>query len=93
MEVSNASVAKKISERPNVRSAHSIDILRCFLDNARVMMSTVYAAARAYCLPTEWTGTPPTGWLVTACQQSGHGTLNVESAHRLPVEWTRIIKC
>jgi hypothetical protein len=32
------------------------------LSNARVMMSTVYAATRAYCLPTEWTGTPPAGW-------------------------------
>jgi hypothetical protein len=29
----------------------------CFLDNARAMVSTVYAAARAYCLPIEWTDT------------------------------------
>jgi hypothetical protein len=62
IEVSNASIAQKISERHNVRSAHNIDILRCFLGNARVMMSIVYAAAQAYCLPTEWTGTPPAGW-------------------------------
>jgi hypothetical protein len=34
----------------------------CFLGNARAMMSTVYAVARAYCLPMEWTGTPPAGW-------------------------------
>jgi hypothetical protein len=34
----------------------------CFLGNARVMMSIVYAAARAYCLPVELTGTPPAGW-------------------------------
>jgi hypothetical protein len=53
IEVSNASVAQKISERPNVRSAHSIDIPRCFLGNTRVMMSIVYAAARAYYLLTE----------------------------------------
>jgi hypothetical protein len=92
-EVSNASVAQKISERHNVRTTHSIDIPRCFLGNARVMMSTVYAAVRAYCLPMEWTGTPPTGCLVAACQQSGQGTLNAEAAHRLPVEWTRRIKC
>jgi hypothetical protein len=42
-----------ISERHNVRSAYSIDIPWCFLGNARVMMSIVYAAAWAYCLPTE----------------------------------------
>jgi hypothetical protein len=35
---------------------------RCFLGNARVMMSILYIAARAYCLPTEWTGTPPARW-------------------------------
>jgi hypothetical protein len=59
IKVSNTSVAQKISERHDVRSAHSIDIPRCFLGNARVMMNTVNAVARAYCLPTEWTGTPP----------------------------------
>jgi hypothetical protein len=53
IDVSNASVAQKISGRHNVRSAHSIDVLSCSLGNARVMMSTVYAATRAYCLPTE----------------------------------------
>jgi hypothetical protein len=37
--------------------------LCCFLGNMRVMMSIVYAAARAYYLPVEWTGTPPMGWL------------------------------
>jgi hypothetical protein len=26
------------------------------------MMSTVYAAVRAYCLPPEWMGTPLAGW-------------------------------
>jgi hypothetical protein len=62
IEVSNASATQKISERHNVRSAYSIDILRCFLGNARVMMSTVYVAAWAYCLSTEWTGTPPARW-------------------------------
>jgi hypothetical protein len=44
IEVSNASVAQKISERPNVHSAYGIDILRCFLGNVQVMMSMVYAA-------------------------------------------------
>jgi hypothetical protein len=43
--------------------AHTVLISRsCFLGNVRAMMSTVYATARAYCLPTEWTGTPPAGW-------------------------------
>jgi hypothetical protein len=50
------------------------------------MMSTVYAAARAYCLPLEQMGTLPAGWPATARQQSGQGTLNTEAAHRLSVE-------
>jgi hypothetical protein len=62
IEVTNASVAQKISERHHVHSADGIDILRCFLGNVRVMMSIVYAAAWAHCLPTEWTGTSPAGW-------------------------------
>jgi hypothetical protein len=77
IEVSNASVVQKISEHHNVRSVYSIDILRCFLGNARVMMSIVYATARAYCLPTNWTGTPPVGW----------------SGSRPSEEWTGHIKC
>jgi hypothetical protein len=40
-------------------------------------MSTAYAAARAYCLPTEWTGTPPAEW----------------PGHRPSVEWIGHIKC
>jgi hypothetical protein len=75
IEVSNASVAQKISERHNVRSAYCIDILCCFLGNARVMMSIAYAVARAYCLPPEWIGTPPTGW----------------PGRRPSAEWTRFI--
>jgi hypothetical protein len=31
--------------------------------------------------------------LVAAYQRSGQGTLNAEAAHRLPVEWTGLIKC
>jgi hypothetical protein len=31
--------------------------------------------------------------LVAACQRSGQGPLNAETAHRLPVEWTGLIKC
>ena len=34
----------------------------CFLGNVRVMMSVVHAAAWAYCLPVEWTGTPPVAY-------------------------------
>jgi hypothetical protein len=75
--VTNACHARVISERHNVRSAYSIDILRCFLGNARVMVSIVYAAARAYCLPTEWIGMPPAGW---------PGRLP-------SVDWTGHIKC
>jgi hypothetical protein len=57
---------------------HTILICRgCFLCNARVMMSVVHAAAWAYCLPTEWTGTPPVGW----------------PGRRSSAEWTGLIKC
>jgi hypothetical protein len=76
-EVTNASYARVISEHHNVRSAYSIDIPRCFLGNARVMMSIVYAIARAYFLPMEWIGTPPAGW----------------PGQRLLAEWTWHIKC
>jgi hypothetical protein len=31
--------------------------------------------------------------LVAACQRSGQGSLNAETAHRLPVEWTEHIEC
>jgi hypothetical protein len=34
----------------------------------------------------------PQGGLVAARQRSGHGTLNAKAAHRLPVEWTWLIK-
>jgi hypothetical protein len=40
-EVTNACNAWVISERHNVRSPYSIDMPRCFLGNARVMMSVV----------------------------------------------------
>jgi hypothetical protein len=31
--------------------------------------------------------------LAAARQRSGQGTLNAEATHRLPVEWTGLIKC
>jgi hypothetical protein len=31
--------------------------------------------------------------MVAARQRSGQDTLNVEAAHRLPAEWTGLIKC
>jgi hypothetical protein len=31
--------------------------------------------------------------LVTAYPWNGHGSLNAETTHRLPVEWTGLIKC
>jgi hypothetical protein len=52
-EVTNACNARVISERHNVRSPYSIDMPGCFLGNARVMMSIVYAATWVYCLPME----------------------------------------
>jgi hypothetical protein len=58
-------------------SAYSADMPRCLLGNARVIMSIVYAAARAYCLSLEWTGTPPARW----------------SGRRTSAEWTGHIKC
>jgi hypothetical protein len=76
-EVTNAYNAWAISERHNVCSAYSIDMPRCLLGNARVMMSVVHAAAWAYCLPMEWIGTPPAGW----------------PSRRLLAEWTGHIKC
>jgi hypothetical protein len=49
----------------------------CSLGNVRVMMSIVYAAAWAYCLPTEWIDTPPARW----------------PGRRPSAEWTGHIKC
>jgi hypothetical protein len=65
----------------------------CFLRNVRVIMGIVHAAAWVYCLPVEWTGTPPMEWTGRCLLRSGQGSLNVEAAHRLPVEWTWLIKC
>jgi hypothetical protein len=92
-EVTNACNAWVIFECHNVRSAYSIDILRCFLGNARVMMSIVYAAAWACCLPTEWTGMPPAGWPGRCLPAEWTGLINAEAAHCLPLEWTGLIKC
>jgi hypothetical protein len=56
-------VSPKRSPSGIMFEVHIVLISRgCFLGNARTMMSTVYAAARAYCLPMEWTGTPPARW-------------------------------
>jgi hypothetical protein len=41
-----------------------------------VMMSIVHAAVWMYCVPMEWTGTPPVEW----------------TSRRLPVEWTGLNK-
>jgi hypothetical protein len=57
---------------------HIVLICRGYLlGNVRVMMSIVYAVARAYCLPTEWTGTPLARW----------------PGRRPLAEWTGHIKC
>jgi hypothetical protein len=70
-------VARAISLRPDIRGLVVLACSGSFPDNVRVMMSTVLSAARAHCLPTEWTGTTPTG----------------RPGRRLPAEWTWHIKC
>jgi hypothetical protein len=71
-------------------------VLMCrgrLLGNTRVMMSIVYATARASAY--QWNGQARClqGGLVIVRQWSGRGTLNAEVAHRLSVEWTGLIKC
>jgi hypothetical protein len=43
----------------------------------------------------QWNGQARLLWdgLVAARQRSGQGSLNAEAAHRLPAEWTGLIKC
>jgi hypothetical protein len=55
-------VPSAISLRPDICGLRSIACSESFPGNVRVMMITVYAVARSYCLPPEWTGTPPAGW-------------------------------
>jgi hypothetical protein len=77
IEVSNASTLEQ-SPGAMISVVHAVLICDgCFLSNARVMMSIVHAAVWAYCLPVEWTGTPPAEW----------------TGRRLPAEWTCLIKC
>jgi hypothetical protein len=65
----------------------------CLLGNARVMMSVVHTAAwRTACQRNGQARRLQDG-LVTAHLRSGQGLLNAEAAHRLPVEWTGLIKC
>jgi hypothetical protein len=47
------------------------------------------------CAACQWNRQARRLWdgLVAACQRSGQGSLNAEAAHRLPVEWTGLIKC
>jgi hypothetical protein len=74
-----------------VSVVHTILICRgCLLGNARVMMS-----ATAWCTACQRNGQARRlqDGLVAARQRSGHGSLNAEVAHRLPVEWTGLIKC
>jgi hypothetical protein len=59
-------------------AVHSVLICGgCFLGDVRVMMSVVHSAVWAYCLPMEWTGTPPVEW----------------TGRCLPAEWTGLNKC
>jgi hypothetical protein len=58
----------------------------CFLGNVRVMMSVVHAAVWVYCLPVEWTGTPPAEW---TCRHLPGGW----TGRHLPAEWTCLNKC
>jgi hypothetical protein len=45
--------------------------------------------------PCQWNGQEHRlqDGLVATRQRSGQGTLNAKAAHRLPVEWTGLIKC
>jgi hypothetical protein len=47
------------------------------------------------CVACQWNGQARRLWdgLVAVCQRSGQGSLNAKAAHRLPVEWTGLIKC
>jgi hypothetical protein len=77
IEVSNVSTPEQ-SPGAMISVVHTVLICGgCFLGNARVMMSIMHAAVWAYCLPVEWTGTPPAEW----------------TGHRLPAEWIGLIKC
>jgi hypothetical protein len=77
VEVTNASTPKQ-SPGAMMSVVHVVLICcGCFLCHARVMMGIVHAAAWAYCLPVEWTGTPLVEW----------------TGRRLPAEWTGLIKC
>jgi hypothetical protein len=76
-EVTNACNAWAISSAI-MSVVHIVLIFRgCSFGNARVMMSIVYAAARAYYLQVEWTGMPSAGW-PGRCPSA---------------EWTGLIKC
>jgi hypothetical protein len=55
-------VVSAISLRPDIRGCVALACSGSFPGNVRVMLSIAYAAARAYCLPPEWTGMPPAGW-------------------------------
>jgi hypothetical protein len=76
-EVTTACNVRVISERHNVCSAHSIDMMSFLPRYERVMMSVAHAAAWAYCLPTEWKGMPPVR----------------RPGYRPSAEWTGLIKC
>jgi hypothetical protein len=74
-----------------VSVVHIVLICRgCLLGNARVMMSAI-AWRTAY--QRNGQARRLQDGLVTARQRSGQSSLNVEAAHRLPVEWTWLIKC
>jgi hypothetical protein len=47
------------------------------------------------CVACQWNRPARRLWdgLVAVCQRSGQGSLNAKAAHRLPVEWTGLIKC
>jgi hypothetical protein len=73
---------------------HTVLICRgCFLGNARVMMSVVHVAAWRTACQRNGQARRLRDGLVAARQRSGHGSLNAEAVHRLPAEWTWLIKC
>jgi hypothetical protein len=71
-------VASAISLCPDIRGLRSIGVQRKLPWQRTSDDEHSVCHSRAYCLPSEWTGTPP--------QHSGQGSFNAEAAHRLSVE-------
>jgi hypothetical protein len=84
-EGTTASNAKEISEHRNIRSAYNIDISE--------QHPWKHASHDEYSACGSMGVLPANGMDRHAARQwSGHDTLNAGAAHRLPLEWTGLIK-